>query len=289
MLHSCKEKGFRGPAVISKYALKILERYVKKNLGATAGDIKENVPEVAAVSLRHIRRLLVEKLRLRSRIAAHKPLLTRQIKAKRVAFAKKYRHWTEEDWSRVRDSDESTFRCLRATRSRIRRPAGSDRFNSCYTVKTVRHPASLMVWVSFTGACGCAGIFFLPPNVTMNGERYQKVLEDHLLPIMSIHWSMQLSSRRCPMPCLKKDKGILKDKPFKVIDSSGNSPDLNPIVNAWNFIKNKLSTKDISSIPKLKEAVLKMWTQDISTEYLSSLSNSIPKRIETVIKKITAT
>jgi hypothetical protein len=41
---------------------------------------------------------------------------------------------------------------------------------------------------------------------------------------------------------------------------------------------------DISSLPKLKEAILKMRTRDISTEYLSSLSNSIPKRIEAVIK-----
>jgi hypothetical protein len=35
---------------------------------------------------------------------------------------------------------------------------------------------------------------------------------------------------------------------------------LNPIENAWNFMKNKLSNEDISSIPKLKEANLKMWT-----------------------------
>jgi hypothetical protein len=60
----------------------------KKGSGRPAGNIKENVPEVAAVSLRHIRRHLVEKLRLQSRIAAHKPLLTRQKKAKRLAFAK---------------------------------------------------------------------------------------------------------------------------------------------------------------------------------------------------------
>jgi hypothetical protein len=65
--------------------------------------------------------------------------------------------------------------------------------------------------------------------------------------------------------------------------------DLNPIENAWNFMKNKLSTKDIFSVPKLKEAILKMWTQDISTEYLSNFSPSMPKRMEAVLKKNTAT
>ncbi len=50
-------------------------------------------------------------------------------------------------------------------------------------------------------------------------------------------------------------------------------------------MKNKLSNEDISSIPKLKEAILKMWTQDISRDYLASLSNppSMPKRMEAVI------
>jgi hypothetical protein len=32
-------------------------------------------------------------------------------------------------------------------------------------------------------------------------------------------------------------------------------------------MKNKLKTQDISSVPKLKKGILKMWTQDISTEY----------------------
>jgi transposase len=141
-----------------------------------------------------------------------------------------------------------------------------------------------MVWASFTGACGRAGIFFLPPNVTMNGERYQTVLEDHLLPFMTIHWSTHFLQDGAPCHASKRIKDFLKDKPFEVIDWPGNSPDLNPIENAWNFMKNKLRTQDISSVPKLKEAILKLWTQDISTEYLSSLSNSMPKRIEAVIK-----
>jgi transposase len=65
----------------------------------------------------------------------------------------------------------------------------------------------------------------------------------------------------------------------------GNSPDLNPIENDWNFLKNKRKSQDISSVLKLKEAILKMWTQDICTEYLSNLSSSMPRRLEAVIKK----
>jgi transposase len=226
-----RKKGSGRPATITSSDLKILERFVKKNPRATAGDIKEQVPEVAAVSVKHINWLIVNKLKIRSRIAAQKPLLTDKMKAKRLAFAKKYVSWTEEDWSRVMFSDESTFRCIRANRIRVRRPSGTNRFDTRYTVKTVKHPDSVMVWASFSGSCGRAGIFFLPRNVTMNGERYQEVLEDHLLPFMAIHRCTHFLQDGAPCHSSKRIKNYLSDKPFEVMDWPGNSPDLNPIEN----------------------------------------------------------
>jgi hypothetical protein len=104
------------------------------------------------------------------------------MKKKRLAFAQYYKNWTTKQWSRVVFSDESTFRCIRKTK--VRRPMGSDRYDSRYTMKTVKHPESLMVWASFSGAVGCGGLFFLPKNTTMNSGRYQQTLEDNLLPFM---------------------------------------------------------------------------------------------------------
>jgi hypothetical protein len=49
-----------------------------------------------------------------SRIAAQKPLLTIKMKAKRFKFAKAYKHWTFEDWSKVMYSDEFMFKRLRS-------------------------------------------------------------------------------------------------------------------------------------------------------------------------------
>jgi transposase len=68
-----RKKGSGRPPIITKHGLKCIERYVRKNPWATAGDIKEKVPEVAAIGLSHIRKLLGEKLRLPSRVAAQKP------------------------------------------------------------------------------------------------------------------------------------------------------------------------------------------------------------------------
>jgi hypothetical protein len=112
-----------------------------------------------------------------SRRVAQKPLLTEKMKKKRMAFCKAYQHWTAEDWSKVMYSDESTFRCIRSFSTKVRRPSGSNRYDSQYTVKTVKHPDSVMIWGRFSGAVGRGGLFFLPNNTTMNAERTSRCLK----------------------------------------------------------------------------------------------------------------
>jgi hypothetical protein len=117
----------------------------------------------------------------------------------------------------------------------------------------------------------------------MNKERYQEVLEDHLLLFMAIHHCTHFLQDGAPCQSSKRIKNYLSDKPFEVMDWPGNSLDLNPTENMWNHMKNKLQAEDISSVPKLKEALIKMWTQDITLEYLSTLSRSMARRLKEVI------
>jgi hypothetical protein len=130
-------------------------------------------------------------------------------------------------------SDESMFRCIGAIKSKVRRPNGSNCFDPRYTAKTVKHPDSVMVWGCFS-AKGRGCIYFLPKNATMNGERYQEVLQNHLLFWMDKLWIHTLPAGRGPCHASKSIQDFLGDKPFEVIDWPGNSPDLNPIKNMWN-------------------------------------------------------
>lgn len=41
-----------------------------------------------------------------------------------------------------------------------------------YTVKTVKHPDSVMVWGAFSGNKDRGGLHFLPMNVIMKGNNY---------------------------------------------------------------------------------------------------------------------
>ena len=121
------------------------------------------------------------------RWAAKKPLLTKAMMKKRVSFCKIYMHWTMADWRKVMFSDESTFRLVRGGYKLVRRPQGVSRYASKCTIKTVKHPESVMVWGAFSGNKGRGGLYFLPKNVKMRGDNYLRVLDQHMLPFWDIH------------------------------------------------------------------------------------------------------
>jgi transposase len=277
-----RKEGSGRPKKMTAYMLGCLKRQIRKYPGMTAADLKETVPELSAVSERSVQRHLQTTLDMPSRSAAQKPLLTLKMKKKRLAFCRAYKAWTAEDWANVMFSDESTFRCIRSIKTKVRRPSGSNRFDPRYTAKTVKHPDSVMVWGCFS-AKGRGGIYFLPKNATMNGERYQEVLQNHLLFWMDNFGSTHFLQDGAPCHASKRIRDFLSEQPFDVIDWPGNSPDLNPIENMWNFMKGKLKGKNISSTPKLIHELKILWTTGIPQDYCRKLSDSMPSRIQQVL------
>ena len=263
---------------------KMLVREVKQNPSITAAELKKKHPDLLQdVAVRTLQHRLQKDLGLPCRCAAKKPLLTDTMRKKRLQFAKQYRDWTPEQWKSVMWSDESTFRLVRGGSSLVRRPSTVSRYDAHYTVKTVKHPDSVMVWACFSGKRGRGGLYFLPKNVTMKGANYIDVLKEHLLPAYEIQGTEFFMHDGAPAHKSRAVKQFLDEQNIKVLDWPGNSPDLNPIENAWNKMKNDLAKSRPTSIVPLKEALKKMWvTMDVS--YLEDLAISMPKRIEQVLK-----
>ncbi len=64
----------------------------------------------------------------------------------------------------------------------------------------------------------------------------------------------------------------------------GNSPDLNPIENVWNWMKNKLQDSKATSLPQLQQEIKFLWTLQMDyIQYLKNLVESMPRRLEAVI------
>ena len=94
----------------------------------------------------------------------------------------------------------------------ISRPSTSDRFDPRYTVPTIKHPDSVMVWGAFSGEMGRAGPYFLPKIQEINGKTYIKVLEEHMLDLFHIYRCKVFMQDNAPCHKSKKVKNYLQQK-----------------------------------------------------------------------------
>ena len=256
-----------------------------RNPFLTAYELQElHLDLLKSVSVRTIQHHIHKDLDMPLRRAAKKPQITERMRKKRLAFAKKYRHWTKSDWAKVMWSDESTFKVISCRRGFVRRPPGSDRYDPKYTVPAVRHPPSVMIWSGFSGQSGRAGLSYLEQGKTMNAERYLEVLKDQMLNYYELHGCTLFMHDGAPCHRANIIKKFLADHNIPSMEWPGNSPDLNPIENAWNILKNKVCSKKNMTLDKIKQAIQTHWENDMSLEYFKTLSDSMPTRMLNVIK-----
>ena len=279
-----RKPGSGAPRKTSSRTDTLLKREVMLNPSISAASLKKTHPDILQnLTIRTIRHRLQKDLGLPTRRAAKKPLLTTAMKKKRLEFCQKYKDWTSEDWKKVMFSDESTFRLVRGESRTVRRPRGVSRFDPRYTVKTIKHPDSVMVWGAFSGGKGRVGLYFLPKNVTMKGSNYIDVLKEHLLSFWSIHECNYFMHDGAPAHRSKVVKKFLADTEIEILDWPGNSPDLNPIENVWNVMKNKVQASKPTNIKDLQEALKRLWI-NMDASYFAKLAESMPKRLQMVIK-----
>ena len=155
------------------------------------------------------------------------------MKKQRLAFAKMYVHWTTDEWKKVMFSDESNFQVFRMGSTTVPRPRTSDRFERRYTVPTVKHPESVILWGRFSGNKERGGLYFLPKNKKVNADLYVKVLVEHMLNFFLIHGSEVFMQDNAPCHKVKKMTRFLEQQQINVLEWKGNSPDVNPIENCW--------------------------------------------------------
>ena len=138
----------------------------------------------SAVSGRTVRRRLLTEFNLPSRRPARKPRLTAKNIKDRLRFCRMYRHWTSDNWMKVLFSDESTFSQFRSYVRHVRRPTNQP-YNTRYVIPSVRQAPTTMVWGSFSGT-GRGGLWFMPKNTMINGQKYLSILKDKLLLNMEL-------------------------------------------------------------------------------------------------------
>lgn len=206
------------------------------------------------------------------------------MKRKRLAWCNKYKDKEIDFWRNAVFSDETYIEInLTKAMNRIRRFSLKDTINLPNIKRTLKHPLKIMIWSCFSYN-GVGKIAIVPGS--MNSVKYIETLEENLLPSIE---NMELNN---PLfvddsaPChrsrivnlWKSTNGINQ------MDWPGNSPDLNPIENLWSILKRRLRQIPNPNSKVLLENVYKIWFKEIDSSILKILVDSMPNRIENVLK-----
>jgi transposase len=272
------------PRKFTKRDEQYLKQILKKNRRATVSEITELLP--TEVSSRTVQRE-IHNLGMRACVAVKKPALNDMHKQRRLEFAKKYKHFTVEDWSRVIWTDKCYFEIGKNSRQVLVWRMPYEKYLVDCLVPTFRSGrTSVMVWSAFTANFRLP-IIVMPPGRTLSSDYVELVYEKCL--------SELLSSPNCPTNLILMEDGAPVHRSKKAndwrdqhsllkLDWPANSPDLNPIENLWKILKDKVSKKKKPrSREEMMSAIIKEWWA-IPNTTLESLVASMPEQINKVIK-----
>ena len=121
----------------------------------------------------------------------------------------------------------------------------------------------------------------------MDGPFYVNILQSQLLPAaQNMHgrnWRLQQDND--PKHTSRVAKDFIVENKIRFIDWPSNSPDLNPIENMWQIVKNNVEKRMPKDINELKKFMIEEWDA-ISVETVNNLVLSMKKRCELILEKI---
>ena len=122
----------------------------------------------------------------------------------------------------------------------------------------------------------------------MRGDSYLRVLDHHMLPFWDVRRCNHFMQEGDPVHRSRvakkwpKDNTLLECYIVTLLECPRNSPDLNPIENAWNYMKNKVQEAHSTNIQTVKEVLMKLWVP-IYAEYFRKFVESMPNVLHNVI------
>lgn len=261
----------------------------KRNRRLTAPEIQATINKTRTkpISLTTVKRRLRKK-GLFGRVAVRKPLLRPQNRKKRLEWALRHQHWTEEDFKNVLWTDESKFEIFGSKRRiYVRRNAAEKMLPEC-VVPTVKHGGgSVMVWGCFS-SCGVGDLVRI--DGIMRKEEYKTILENNAVPsgLRLIGPGFVFQQDNDPKHSSKLCRGYLDQMQATSrlvnMEWPPQSPDLNPIELLWEELDRKVRERCPTSKESMWQCLKDNW-EAISDKTIQKLIARLPRLVQMVKKR----
>jgi len=239
-----------------------------------------------SISKRRLRRY-IHKLTFNNYRAVSKPYVRPPNILKRQAFAIHHWHYNISQWARVLFTDESPFHVRPIRRNvRVWRREHERLKLQCMLPTFKSGRKSIQVWGGFSFH-GRTKLYWIKGK--FKAESYKSLLESFILPeanrIFGNLTNFVLQDDNCPAHKSKDITNFLLSKNVNRMKWPAQSPDLNPIENAWGHIKRILRNRTdyAKNEVELFEIVQKEWNE-LPQHFFQELVGSMANRLYDVIQ-----
>jgi transposase len=233
-------------------------------------------------------RNMLHECKFKAKIKPDALPLTPTRKRNRLRFAKKYQHWTEDDWKRVVFSDETKINRLGSDGKQYTWVQGKRPLQDHNTNQKYKHGGgSLFLWGCITSH---GQGFICQIEGGLDAALYCDILNDDFISTLNYYGidrsKVVFQQDNDPKHTSKKAKAWFQKNKIELLDWPPYSPDLNPIENMWYYLKCQLAKYETqaTSIYHLWERVQEVWERDDVKSLSMKVIDSMPRRIQAVIK-----
>lgn len=215
--------------------------------------------------------------------AVRKPKLTEKHAAARLQWARDHEHWTIEQWLQILWTDESWVQPGRHRKVKVTRRKGEKLHRDCVEPR-VQRKIGWMFWGSISGLGKGPGIFWEKSWGGIGSASYC----EHIVPVLADYCErtgLVLMQDNASGHAAKDTLAYLASLGLQPIYWPANSPDLNPIEDVWEKMKDYIEEHNPEihrSYPKLRAAVAEAWNA-IVNEDIVDLIRTMPDRCRAVI------
>jgi transposase len=217
------------------------------------------------------------------RIAREKPFLSSAAKIKRLEWAMKYSHWTVQDWKKIFFTDECAMNVGgTAGNVWVTRKAGEEFTETCIRPK-FRKFSLCMVWAGISGY-GKSPIIFWDKkkwgNITAKG--YTTHIVPHAQGYLAAHPDTMMMEDNAPVHKARHTQAHMELVGITVFGWPPSSPDMNPIENLWQILKQRIAARQVRTEAEMRQAVQEEW-DNIEFSEIMKLVETMPHRVADLI------
>jgi len=268
--------GSGGKFVLSKREIRRLKMISTAHPHYTAAQIQSSVGgNCLKCSIRTIQRYL-RRVGCFPYRPAKSPALSGTQKKRRHLWALQHETF---DWSNVVFSDE-TYICLETgtPNQYVRRQKGQ----KIALVHTKQHKPfykKLLVWACIDSSGPGPIVIF---RGSMDSIKYARIIEEHVVPFASEMSFFQQDN--APPHKAKNVLGVFESNDINLLDWPPYSPDANCIENAWAILKQRVRSRQSTSLEELESNILDVWQNDASfKKTCCDLVSKMSKRVSALL------